>query len=74
MIRKNCKMCGNPFLRKVNNQLYCSRKCKDKYKNSVTHAKKYPKFRCKKCGSLIQLHFCPSENPQKLNKVRCQTC
>jgi len=40
----NCKYCQTPFIKKTNNQIFCSKQCSWKYYESLPKTKKYRKI------------------------------
>lgn len=68
-----CDYCGKKYNLYFFFQRFCKQKCRERWWNKQ-RKRKYPKFRCPKCGFVNQLNFYPLKNPEKWKDWKCKKC
>ena len=70
--------CGNEFVPKKGNQMFCSRKCfkKEYYQRKKEEEKnpKFPVYRCPDCGFIEELDFNPVDDIDRWLGYMCPNC
>lgn len=76
-IERICKHCKIQFLAQKKKQYHCCRRCfKTAYylKKRLEDLKKFPIYRCSKCGEATKLNFDPSKRLSDWVNFKCPWC